>query len=583
VVLWDDDPLENDILDVQSIAVPYEGTEEPLRLQPSRRQTVAGSPIYLNASGSGVEYTFGVDQSPVGSDHQLRRHGASVAVFRPETVGEYTLRATADTGATATTTVTVESRDTLIDEYAPRYYYDSAEEYRPTRYEAALENAVLIDDSELGDPVLEESPTMLDLQTYQGGPVVDLQGGESDYQDYQTDYPPTIYASVNESVTYRGERYTALTYWAFYTYDPKSDGISSLLSHESDLETVSVLLNESGPQWVAASQHFGGELREWNKPPRSGTHLHVYPAVGAHSSFLANTGRFSGDGFLPQLQFANLGGATLLPGTSYRDYTGNDTVFASTTDADQQYDIVPLTGNEVWRDFNGGFGDAADEGPVPMQRQRWNDLGNWIAESVYPDEEQRGATFDSLSVSPADDNLTVTAEIENTGYKPHEFTVYAFSKPTNQTWTAENRSYLGQFHVPVGTNQAVPVTGVLNQSGSTSGAYDVSVSISLYPTRTTEREDIEDRTVVEDAYTVSGESPPPLIGAEGPPQSLDGDGKFEDVNGDGVANLFDALDYYNNRDSSVIENNPEEFDFDGDGPAGTIFDALELYNQIQAA
>lgn len=70
-----------------------------------------------------------------------------------------------------------------------------------------------------------------------------------------------------------------------------------------------------------------------------------------------------------------------------------------------------------------------------------------------------------------------------------------------------------------------------------------------------------------------------LSGIQGTPADLDHDGTVEDVDGDGDLDLFDALSYYNNGDSDAIKNNPELFDFDNDGDAGDLFDALELYNQ----
>ena len=71
-----------------------------------------------------------------------------------------------------------------------------------------------------------------------------------------------------------------------------------------------------------------------------------------------------------------------------------------------------------------------------------------------------------------------------------------------------------------------------------------------------------------------------LPNATGPPASVDDDPLLEDVNGDGTADLFDALDYYNNRDSETIRTNVDAFDFDGDGDAGDLFDALALWNKI---
>ena len=74
--------------------------------------------------------------------------------------------------------------------------------------------------------------------------------------------------------------------------------------------------------------------------------------------------------------------------------------------------------------------------------------------------------------------------------------------------------------------------------------------------------------------------PEPLPGSAAPPRDADGDGRFEDVNGDRTADLFDALDYFNQRGSEVIRDNPDRFDFDGDGDAGDLFDALALWNEI---
>jgi hypothetical protein len=73
---------------------------------------------------------------------------------------------------------------------------------------------------------------------------------------------------------------------------------------------------------------------------------------------------------------------------------------------------------------------------------------------------------------------------------------------------------------------------------------------------------------------------PTLPGQSNPARDPDGDGQFEDVNGDGTTDLFDALDYYNNGDSDAVQNNVDAFDFDGDGDAGDLFDALELWNRI---
>ncbi|MUV89714.1 hypothetical protein GJ629_07225 [Halapricum sp. CBA1109] len=75
---------------------------------------------------------------------------------------------------------------------------------------------------------------------------------------------------------------------------------------------------------------------------------------------------------------------------------------------------------------------------------------------------------------------------------------------------------------------------------------------------------------------------PPIGDGSGPPTSLDDDPLLEDVNGDGTGDLFDALAYYNNRDSDAVAANPDAFDFDGDGDAGDLFDALALWNELSS-
>lgn len=77
----------------------------------------------------------------------------------------------------------------------------------------------------------------------------------------------------------------------------------------------------------------------------------------------------------------------------------------------------------------------------------------------------------------------------------------------------------------------------------------------------------------------SSGGPPDVAGNT--PTNLDNDDLFEDVDGDGDGDVGDVLTYYNNRNSAAVRNNPQYFDFDGDGSPGTVFDALELYNKIQ--
>lgn len=83
--------------------------------------------------------------------------------------------------------------------------------------------------------------------------------------------------------------------------------------------------------------------------------------------------------------------------------------------------------------------------------------------------------------------------------------------------------------------------------------------------------------VIGDQATVSVTGPPVVIPGGPPARSVDDDPQLEDIDGDGEVTVFDAMAYYNNRNSAAVQTNPTLFDFDGDGDVGTIFDAVALY------
>ena len=68
-----------------------------------------------------------------------------------------------------------------------------------------------------------------------------------------------------------------------------------------------------------------------------------------------------------------------------------------------------------------------------------------------------------------------------------------------------------------------------------------------------------------------------MVGSS-PPQDLDGDGLFRDINGDGQVTIADVQIFFQNRNSAVVRNNAEFFNFDGDEPADvTIADVQALF------
>ena len=83
------------------------------------------------------------------------------------------------------------------------------------------------------------------------------------------------------------------------------------------------------------------------------------------------------------------------------------------------------------------------------------------------------------------------------------------------------------------------------------------------------------------SVTVSEQSVPQVANVT--PQSLNDDPLLEDIDGDGRGTIFDALAYWNNRNDPAIVDNPQYFDFDGDGDTGDLFDTLALYRTIRDA
>ncbi|WP_336343237.1 dockerin type I domain-containing protein [Halalkalicoccus ordinarius] len=57
----------------------------------------------------------------------------------------------------------------------------------------------------------------------------------------------------------------------------------------------------------------------------------------------------------------------------------------------------------------------------------------------------------------------------------------------------------------------------------------------------------------------------PIGDADAPPQDLTGDGLYEDINGDGELTEADTQLFYDYLDDPTIQENPEKFDFNGDG------------------
>lgn len=466
------------------------------------RPTMPLSPVTIQVTEhprNAPSYSWEVIDAPENSDPGLLLpEGRSHTTLHPDEPGAYTVQVTVeddggDTVDTGTVTIDVESRNVddvldidaemtvseLAERYAPNLHFHEKEQFFPTRYEAFVENAELRVD---GTGTVVDAPSLLDLGTsdrYRDYSVADSDAAtihvprsEDELEARQSDYPRTVHASVTETeVTGDGPvdngKYVALTYWFFYLFDPKKypDAESELekfandppgqikkygFAHPTDTESVTILLDDSGPQWVGAAQHYNGEYLRWEKV--AGTDgpatIDIYPAVGAHSSFLVDTSLYPGD--IPgQLRWLGKGvdeldtTSTLQVLEGLTDVTSSGTEWTyDGTDASKDYDIVVLTDEEPWTDFEGSFdADAGmiDGGSFPMKDdRRWNDTGEWMTDRMIPEPDvlndgffndnyvplELDAFFTLDSVTGAPSAFKVRNFV-NPGKKPHTFIVDA--------------------------------------------------------------------------------------------------------------------------------------------------------------
>jgi hypothetical protein len=86
----------------------------------------------------------------------------------------------------------------------------------------------------------------------------------------------------------------------------------------------------------------------------------------------------------------------------------------------------------------------------------------------------------------------------------------------------------------------------------------------------------------ETTLTVERELDP--IGGDNPPKDLDDDGLYEDINGDGEFTIGDVQVFFQNRNSDVVQDNAEFFNFNGSDPDEvTIGDVQGLFLQLVEA
>lgn len=322
----------------------------------------------------------------------------------------------------------------LAHQYAPTLHFHKDEQYRPTSFARYVALAEETDG-------FNTNISLEDLQELDSENTLTVE----DSHRYTTDYdlPNYVYASVHRNVSYQDDTYTAITYWMFYIHDGKvitgtlkgwwMNKHFDTVQHTGDLETLTILLQDGDPQWVGASQHYGGEIRKWEHVPTNGTHPKLYPALGAHSVYFVDTSQPAYDGgnivgqghHLPDqlTQYAVTGvPSNLGAGAFYDDETGNTTVW---TPAD--YTLSVLDGSEPWQRFAGPI--SSDNDPrLPKHRQRWRCPGAWMDAELVEDINIHAFDLSwpllSLNDVGLDGNSAwVKPQLENTGSQPHEYHV----------------------------------------------------------------------------------------------------------------------------------------------------------------
>lgn len=466
-------------------------------LQASRNATVVGAPVSFRFTES-AEVSWSATVQPGDHAVSLVVHPTKPAVVvRPTRTGTLTVTATTPDGTRHVSTVTVEPRSPLVERYAPVLHYDETERFRPTRYEAFFHHSSLIGgpSGDTGDGMTHR-PTVFDLGDTEGPSALELEGTVEDYTTYDDAYNATVYASVHRNVVFRGEAYTAITYWLFYIYDPKVEPFEQYAAHQSDIESVTLLVDESGPQWVGASQHYGGELIEWEKTTHSGPHLYVYPAVGAHSNYLVNTEAYNGSGIFVQVQHVVEGsGPDPGPGSGsfspvYYDRTGDDVILRhAASRPNRSYELVPLTGTERWASFRGGLEGEPGKGRIPMQQARWTDPSGWMR-SLLSDESQVTFVTEILSLNATPTALTGEIEFQNLGPKPRTAWVVLDAKPSTARWSGDSTVTLVTRRVTVGTGVVTNVSYDGSYPRVGADTWDLRVRLFGYDPSVSEPEDI---------------------------------------------------------------------------------------------
>ena len=310
--------------------------------------------------------------------------GLLMTVFGAAVAGTAVVAAAAVGFGAAPAEAQVTPEQELADRHAPIILVRSqaaecdpeGEQYLPMSAEAVLDNPqILLRQVGDGNPVISQGPSAADLFDLGEGFYLDFPGDafdpgciyERDAERYADGRPPTVYAHVATQPD-RPDR-LALQYWFFYYYNDYNN------LHEGDWEGIQLLFEvgsvaealATDPVSVGYSQHFGGEIADWDGPKlqRDGARPIVYPAVGSHASYFSSTlflGRSGSQGF------------------------GCDNTEGPSDRVDPAVVVLPTTVDGpddpfAWLAFEGRWGERQSEpfnGPTgPAQKDRWTAPIDW--------------------------------------------------------------------------------------------------------------------------------------------------------------------------------------------------------------
>ncbi|MUV90971.1 PKD domain-containing protein [Halapricum sp. CBA1109] len=345
-------------------------------------------------------------------------------------------------------------------------------------------------------------------------------------------------------------------------------------------DTVTISVDVSDGQTLEVSSIPGG----WTVVDRTndgafgnsdpGSEGWVWSEDGSHSVTLtlrvpgdAADGQYALDTFVEKSDGTTAtGSATVtVDGTAPTADAGSDTTVDEDTSVG--FDAGGSSDNEGITSYQWAFGDGAS-GSGAQPSHTYSDPGEYTATVTVSDAAGNTAT-DTVTVTVEEAVDTTPPTADAGGNATAEAGSSVTFDASNSTDNVGVESYTWNFG-----------DGSVAAGPAPSHTYDSPGNYTVTLTVTDAAGNAATDTVTVTVEEASSPAVPALPGQSNPAQDIDGDGKFEDVNGDGSADLFDALDYYNNGDSDLIQNNVSAFDFDGDGDAGDLFDALALWNEI---